>query len=692
MKAKPRPQYTQKRDFRSRCTRLPTLLIGLLLCSSCQIATPPPAEADKKQLYNSRNATTFTQHCQRIATALEKRLEQLSQFELPPTVENYLRPLDSFSSDLDNHYNIAQLYSNTHPDSTMRDSATDCQQDLAGIFSRSQLSPAIYRRLQAIALPQNLPATQRHHDKLLRDMRRNGVDQSKSEREAIDRLNKKIAALGQQFAKNIRQDTRSITLHSADELAGLPQDYREKLPRNSEGQWEVSTDYPSLFPFLRYAQSDDRRRELYWQFLNRGYPENEAVLKELIETRHALAKQLGYRNYASYATEQAMIATPQQAAAFIDRIAELAAPRAASDYQQLLQQLRKTTPTAKLVGSWQKAFLGEQVKQQHYNLDAKALRQYFAYDAVKAGVFSLVEQLFAVKILPWQTAVWHPSVSSHELRDEAGNTLGYFYLDMHPREGKYQHAAHFGLESGVLGRQLPVSALICNFPAGEPSRADRGLMEHRQVETFLHEFGHLMHSLLGGQQPWSSLSGIATERDFVEAPSQLLEEWAWDYDTLKTFAVNADGETIPRELVDKMQRARSFAKGTHIRNQMFYAALSLSYYNTPPQQLDINRDMIALQQRYSPFDHLEGTHFFANFGHLYGYSARYYTYMWSQVIAADLFAEFQREGLRNRDTAARYRDTVLAPGGKKDAAQLIEDFLGRPFNYDAFIEQLEHSE
>ena len=503
-----------------------------------------------------------------------------------------------------------------------------------------------------------------------------------------------IAELGQIFSKNIRDDVRHIVIQSADDLAGLPQDYIDKLSKNEQGLWLITTDYPSVFPFLRYAHSDKQRQAIYQQFLNRGYPANESVLQSIITKRHQLASSLGYKNYAAYATELAMIENPDNAAQFINKVSTLAAPRAKRDYAQLLAQLQQTQASASSVGNWQKSFLEQQVKKQHYQFDSKAIRQYFPYLQVKRGVFDLVGELFGLKIIDWQSPVWDSSVTAHQLQTQQGETLGYFYLDMHPREGKYKHAAHFGIQTGVANKQLPVSALICNFPGadqtlnalGQP--IDLGLMEHGQVETFLHEFGHLLHSLIGGHQPWSGLSGIATERDFVEAPSQLLEQWVWDFDSLQRFAINSDGEAIPRTLVDKMVAARDFGVGTHILNQMFYAALSLNYYSIAPDSLDLKQTLIQLQSEYSPFDYMEDTHFFANFGHLFGYSARYYTYMWSEVIAADLFSEFKQKGLMNKSVAKRYHDQVLAPGGSQDAAKLIENFLGRPFNYQAFNERL----
>ena len=607
---------------------------------------------------------------------------------------DFLNQLDDFYIELGNSYSAMQLLSNVHPNSALRSAASDCQKKLSKLNTDVSLSSAIYEQLNTITLEADDKIALRYQKKLLRSYIRSGVSQPAETRKIIRQLQNEIAELGQLFSKNIRDDVRHITIQSTDDLKGLPQDYIDKLDRNEQGQWLITTDYPSVFPFLRYAHSDQHRHAIYRQFLNRGYPANKTVLQDIITMRHQLAKTLGYKSYAAYATETAMIENPENAAEFIHKVNLLATPRAERDYTQLLDQLQQTQANALTVGNWQKSFLEQQVKKQHYQFDSKAIRQYFPYQQVKNGVFDLVGELFELKIVDWQTPVWDSSVTAHQLQTQQGETLGYFYLDMHPREGKYKHAAHFGIQTGVANKQLPISALICNFPGADQSlneagqANDLGLMEHSQVETFLHEFGHLLHSLIGGHQSWSGLSGIATERDFVEAPSQLLEQWVWDYDSLQRFAINANGKAIPKSLVDKMVAARDFGVGTHIRNQMFYAALSLNYYSIAPESLDLKQTLIQLQNQYSPFDYMEDTHFFANFGHLFGYSARYYTYMWSEVIAADLFSEFEQQGLMNKTLAKRYRDQVLAPGGSQDAAKLVEKFLGRPFNYQAFNEQL----
>jgi len=267
-----------------------------------------------------------------------------------------------------------------------------------------------------------------------------------------------------------------------------------------------------------------------------------------------------------------------------------------------------------------------------------------------------------------------------------GVLMARFHLDMHPREGKYQHAAAFGTQVGIAGKQLPVSTLVCNFAGGKDASE---AMEFSEVRTFLHEFGHLVHALFGGHQRWAALSGIATEWDYVEAPSQMLEEWMYDKDTLQSFAVNSKGETIPDEIVHKLRNARLFGEGLMANMQIFYAALSLEYHQRDPDTFTLLDKMMELEARYSPMPHQQETYFYANLGHLNGYSAIYYTYMWSKVIAMDMFSEFEKNGLDDRETARRYRDIILAPGGTKPAAKMVEEFLGRPYSLDAFADSLE---
>ncbi len=629
-------------------------------------------------------AKTFTEECNTAYKTAQDKVSKLENYAGDYAADIVLTEVNNLDIVLDKAASKASLYRNVHPDPSVRTAADACQQQFAKLFTEISLSKALYKQFSKIDSSKADSITQRYVEHILRDFKRNGVNKDDATRNRIKALKEELTKLSQDFNRNIREDVRTLEIDSAAKLAGLPQDFIDSHKPGADGKIVITTDYPDYFPVMQYAHDDQLRLALYKTFRNRGYPKNNAILKELIQKRHELANILGYENYASYVTEDKMIQSAENAKNFIEKINNIAKPRAEQDYAVLLKRLQKTSPDAKQVGDWQKTYIEELIKQEKYQIDSKAVRQYFLYDQVRQGIFDLVSTLFNVEIKPWQTDVWHDSVKAYEIYDN-GQILGRFYLDMHPREGKYKHAAHFGIQEGVKDLQLPISALICNFPGGDGSP---GFMEHSQVETFLHEFGHLLHSMFGGHQPWLGISGINTEWDFVEAPSQMLEEWVWDAATLKSFARNTEGEVIPDSIIDKMKAARHFGRGLWIRHQMFYASISLNYYNQDPENFDLVKLMAELQNEYSPYSYVDDTHFYASFGHLDGYSAIYYTYMWSLVIAADMFSEFEKNGLRNTKLANHYRRTILEPGGSKDAAELVNDFLGRPYSFDAFAKEL----
>lgn len=655
-------------------------------CASSQWLDQGSADSEQAlqwQNFENKTAQTFIDQCQQDMELATRYFTSLSQSTSPIPDLALLNQLNQLDIVLDRVAGRAQLYEYVHPEPPVREAGSVCQKHLVNLITDISLSRPIYDRLVAVSTEDLAAIDRRYLKKLVESFELSGVGQSSSARARIRELNNEILEVGQTFARVMRDDVRTVQVDPAL-LAGLPQDFIDAHPANADGLVSISTDYPDYIPVMQYAHSGELRKKLYQEFRSRGYPENKNVLKQLLEKRYELAQLLGFSNYAEYVTSNKMIGDPDNAHGFIESIDQIARPRSQQDYNTLLQRLKQIDPTATKVEDWQKTYLENLISTEVYEVDAQRVRQYFSYDKVKHGIFGLVQDLFGVTIQPWETDVWHPSVEAFELWD-GDKLIGQFYLDMHPREGKYKHAAHFGIREGVAGVQTPISALVANFP-GESS--DAALMEHDQVETFLHEFGHLLHSMFGGHQPWLTLSGVNTERDFVEAPSQMLEEWVWDAETLKTFASNSEGEVIPEALIKKMNSGRDFGKGIFTRHQMFYAAMSLAYYNQDPKNIDLDQVMIDMQQKYSPFDYVDDTYLYANFGHLDGYSAMYYTYMWSLVIASDLFSEFEQAGLRNKDVAERYRKTILEAGGSKPAAQLVEDFLGRPYNFEAFARQL----
>jgi thimet oligopeptidase len=579
----------------------------------------------------------------------------------------------------------AGLARNVHPDEALRRAAETAEQEVEAAHAALSLDPRLYRALSGLDQEGADPATRWLLEKSLRDFRRAGVDRDQATRARVQALREELTRLGQDFGRAIKDDARSLRLDPAD-LEGLPDDWRRARPAGPGGTVTVTTDPPDLVPFLTYARSG-RAREALWRLSRqRGHPRNLETLSRLLERRAELARLLGYPTWAEYAAEDKMVGGEAAAATFVAGIARAAEGRMRRDYAELLLRKRRDEPGAEAVQPWDSAFLAERLKAERHRAGSQAARPYLEYRRVRDGLLGLVGRLFGIAWRRMEGApIWHPEVEVYDAL-EGDRLLGRIYLDMHPREGKYKHYAQFTLATGKRGVRLPEGALVCNFPrpGSEPA-----LLEHGDLRTFLHELGHLVHHLLGGQVRWAAQSGVATEWDFVEAPSQLLEEWAWDPEVLSGFARHVEtGEPIPAELVRRMKAADETAKGLQVRQQTFYASLSLELHRRDPAGLDTTRLAAELMEAHTPFRHVEGTWPQASFGHLDGYSALYYTYLWSLVIAKDLFTVFRREGLLS-DAARRYRRAILEPGGSRPAAELVQNFLGRPHGFEAFRAWLE---
>lgn len=577
----------------------------------------------------------------------------------------------------------ASLLANVHPLEKVRKDAETCEQKVSTFITNLSLDESVYNVLNKIdksSLDKNASRMLEH---TLRSFKRSGVDKDENTRAKIKKLKEELVIIGQKFGQNIREEKLFIELDSVKDLEGLPQDYIDSHTPNEKGKIIISTDYPDSVPFMQYAKSDFYRQQLRHKNLNRG-KNNDKILQNMIEKRYELAKILGYSSYADYIVEDKMIKNAKAIHEFIDKISNLAKKGADQEYATLLELKRKTHKNAKTVEGYESAFLEEVYKKEHFKFDSQEARAYFPYEQVKNGVLATTAKLFSIDYKEVNdTKAWHDSVDIYDVYEE-GQKIGRIYLDMHPREGKYKHAAQFTIKSGLNNRQYPEGALVCNFPS--PNEKDKyALMEHDQVVTFFHEFGHLLHHIFAGKQDWMSFSGVATEWDFVEAPSQFLEEWAWSPQVLASFAKHYQtAQPISSELVEKMKSANEFGKALSVRQQMFYAALSLNYFDKDPKTFSIQKLLEELQAKYSYYPYEKETYFYKNFGHLEGYSAMYYTYMWSLSIAKDLFEPFKNNGLMDQETANRYKKYILSPGGSKDAKDLVEEFLQRPFSFNAF--------
>ena len=628
------------------------------------------------------SATFAKRQAERLAKT-RAAIEKLVAVKGPRTIANTLVPYDEAQLQLDAAGAQTSLIQNVHPDSVMRAVAEEELQKVSALGTEISLDRRVYDALAALDVSKADPDTRFYLERELRDFRLAGVDKDEATRTRIKVLRDTLVKIGQEFDRNIRGDVRTIQVAGVSDLDGLPADYVANHKPGPDGKITLNINYPDYIPVMTYAKSEEVRRRLYMEFQNRAHPKNLEVLDRLIAQRHELANLLGFPTYADYITANKMVGNPKNAREFIDKIVAASGTSADRDYQVLLKRKQKDFPAATAVNFWENNYWSEMVRKSDYSFDSQSVRPYFPYVRVKQGVLDLMSRLFGVTFTQVKDApVWDPSVECWEMF-EGGKLVGRFYLDMHPRENKYNHAAQFDIRTGVEGRQIPEAALVCNLPGGDPG--DPGLCEFSDVNTFFHEFGHLMHTMFAGHRRWCGVGGIRTEHDFVEAPSQMLEEWMRDPATLATFAKHHEtGEPIPATLVNQMNRANDFGKGLQVRRQMVYADLSLSIYDRDPKRVDTTELMKGLVKSYQPFPFVEGTHFQCAFGHLDGYSAVYYTYMWSLVIAKDLFSQFDKSDLLAPAVSKRYRDTVLARGGSAPAAKLVEDFLGRPFNFNAY--------
>ncbi len=611
------------------------------------------------------------------AAAIQRRLEETRP---PFAKESVLAPLNDLLLEAANVEGEAGLLAEVHPELAVRHAAEEMGQEAEKFRTQLAQSRAIFDALGSIDGKTVDPVALRALTLTRQDMKRSGVELDEATRERVRRLREELVLVEQEFARNYRDEVRAIELTDAAELAGLPPDYLQAHPPDESGKIRITTNYPDLIPFMAYARSERARRALTYENLNRCVPRNLELLRQMLAKRHELARLLGYANWADYATEDKMIGSARAAWELIEKAYGATRAGAAVELAELLAAKRRDDQPATRIGSWDLAYYTELVKREKFGYDSREMRPYFEYRAVRQAILDLNSELFNATFTPVEMELWHPSVETFEVAVD-GEPRGRISLDMHPRQAKYKHAACFALRRGVRGRQEPHGVLVCNFP--DPNVTRPALMNHSEVVTFFHEFGHLMHVIMAGRIDWVRLTRV-NEWDFIEAPSQFLEEWIYDYDVLRRFATHLEtGAPIPEQLVRRLREARDFGHATFVQRQLWLSAISLSYHDRDPRDLDTTRLAFELAEKYSPTTQLEGTHMEASFGHLEGYTALYYAYVNSKIVEKDLHTAFTN-GLMDPTQTRRYRDLILSPGGTKPARELVRDFLGRDLSFEAF--------
>jgi thimet oligopeptidase len=673
------------RQFLEEVVMLPTLRLAILICLllgltvvlSAQMITiaQPTIWAAKPDVVGFEKIEN-----ERLAAA-QSAIDRLVAVKEVRTVDNTLAPFDEAIRQVNSAAYFAMLMEQVHPEATFRDHATAMLTKASAAQTAINLNHDVYNALAALDLSKADPATRHYVERQLLLFRLAGVDKDEATRNRLKKLNNQATDEQSMFERNIADGKKTIEADPG-ELEGLPQDYIERHKAGTDGKVRITTDYPDALPVLTFAKSDSLRRRMAVAFNTRAYPKNQEVLTSLLKTRHEIATLLGYSSWADYNAADKMIKTGQNVAAFIQQINDAARPLSQREFEMLLAEKRKTNPGATEIPEHESGYLSELVRRSQYNFDSQSVRPYFPFNQVKQGILDAAAELFHVRFQKERNVpAWDPSVETWIVVDH-DKPIGRFYLDMHPRAGKYSHAEMAPVLDGIRGKQLPEAILVCNFPA--PSATDAGLMTYSDVTTFFHEFGHLMHHILGGQQAWAGISGISMESDFVEAPSQMLEEWIRSPQVLAKFARHyKTGEPIPADLVERMNRASAFGRGSWVARQLCYTAISYDVYKQKPESVDLDAVALDDARQYTLFTPLTDTHMWASFGHLGGYSSAYYTYLWDKVIAEDFFLQFDHQNLLAGDAPMRYRRLVLEPGGSMSANDLVKNFLGRSQNITA---------
>ena len=685
------------------------MIAGLLLIPCC-VSKPnkedPPKKPENNPLlipFNNNfdfknikpgHITEGTDYVISKADFIKKEIVQIASTKR--TYENTLVRIDDIYSVIESVWSPGYLMGSVHTSEEIRNEGLEASKKIENYITELSLNEDLYNAVVAYATYPEATSLKgfrkKFLDDLLLDYKRIGFNLSKDEREKVKTVLDVLTDLGLEFDKNIRAAQDTLFLDPID-LAGLPDNYKKERLQNN-GKYAIDMTYPSYVPFMDQAESDEAREALRFKFNNRARAENIGVLNDILRNRMKLVKLLGYNSYAEYRTEDRMARNPKNVWDFENDLKQQLREKAENDVAEMLtiksERLGKNTKT---IHPWEAGFYENQVKLKNYNLDREEVRQYFEFNNVTEGLFTIYQQLFNVRFEKVQNpSVWHEDVQMFSIYDKtSGALIGNFYLDMFPRANKYGHAAAFSVIMGKMtenGYQKPATALVCNFP--KPTDFQPSLLTHENVETYFHEFGHLVHGVLTTSQ-LISYAGTSVARDFVEAPSQMLENWVWQKESLSLFAKHYEtGEVIPEELLDRMIAAKNINSGTKALQQIFYGIYDFTLNDGfDPDGNKSTTDLIKeLKNEITFYPYQEETHQQASFGHLNGYGAAYYGYKWSEVYAQDMFSVFEANGILNPDIGLKYRRIILEKGGTVDPYELVKEFLGRESNSEAFLRSM----
>lgn len=678
-------------------TPLPSLKALLLAASTTWALSASAATVDVPLLRFTWTPAELAAACEKAETDTDAALAKILAIPAAErTFQNTYVALDNVTGDYSEAVARLSFMKDMHKDAAVRDAGAACE-ERAGKYSVALAArDDLYQAAKATKLdPALTPEQKRLVDVMMLEWKKNGLLLSAKDRQKLVEIRSKLTELSSKFSKNLGEDKSAITV-TKEELEGLPEDFvKAHVDPKDSNKYVITTKYPDYYPVMENARREETRKKLEVAFMNRGGKENLALMNEAVKLRQQAAKLLGHKTHVDVVAEDRMAKDAKTIGAFLTRLQKGLAPALAAQTKDMVALKAKDTgkPEAQTkINAWDWRYYLNQIKQRDYSIDDEKVRSYFPTDTVLAGMFTVYERLFGVSFQEVKgAAVWADGVKLYEVRDgKSKELLARFSIDLYPREGKYGHAAEFTLSAGhdvAGGYRIPSAALVVNFAPAEKGKPS--YLSMNEVDTLFHEFGHVMHETLTTAK-YSALSGTRTALDFVEAPSQMLENWCFEPEVLALISKDpADPKKpLPADLAEKLKKARKYDAAVKYSRQVFLGSFDYAIH-TASGKVDVDAVAKKTWADIMHFPEDKDAHFAGTFGHMMGgYEGGYYGYAWSEVFAADMFTRFQKEGVLNEKAGRDYRDFVISRGRVLPPDELLQSFLGRAPSEAAFLQGL----